>query len=195
MSAERDPSNGHGVGAAVQEISERASVLVREEVELAKAEVAVKAKSLAHGGAVAVAAGVFVVFALVLLLQAASWGVWLAFIGGQDYWAGFLIVGVFLLLVAALAGLIAQRAFKKGSPPTPQMAIDEARLIQETVKAPLEGGSAVAVGAAPQGAVADHARSATAATAATVAATGSGAAAAADSAPGKDDDPTGEGAR
>lgn len=177
MSAERDPGNGAGVGAAVQQISEQASVLVREEVELAKAEVAVKAKSLAQGGAVAVAAGVFVVFALVLLLQAASWGVWLAFIGGQDYWAGFLIVGVFLLLVAALAGLIAQRAFKKGSPPTPQMAIDEARLIQETVKAPLEGGSATAVAAAGS------------------AATGSEAVAAADSARGKGEDPTGEGAR
>ena len=100
----------------------------------------------------AAAAGVFVVFALVLLLEAASWGVWLAFIGGQDYWAGFLIVGVVLIVLAAIAGFIASRAFKKGSPPTPQMAIDEARLIQETVKAPLEGGSAVAVDAAGTGA-------------------------------------------
>lgn len=150
MSAERDPGTAAGVGAAVQEISERASVLVREEVELAKAEVQVKVKSLARGGVVAAAAGVFVVFALVLLLQAASWGVWLAFIGGQDYWAGFLIVAVVLLLAAALAGFIAQRAFKKGAPPTPQMAIDEARLIQETVKAPLEGGSAAAVSAAAE---------------------------------------------
>lgn len=147
MSADRDPQTTSGMGAAVQEITERASVLVREEVELAKAEVAAKAKSLAQGGVVAAAAGVFVVFALVLLLQAASWAVWLLFIGGQDYWAGFLIVGVALLLIAALAAFVAQRAFKKGSPPTPQMAIDEARLIQETVKAPLEGGSATSVAA------------------------------------------------
>jgi len=151
------------MGAAVQEISERASVLVREEVELAKAEVAAKAKSLAQGGAVAAAAGVFVIFALVLLLQAASWGVWLAFIGGQDYWAGFLIVGVVLLILAALAAFIAQRAFKKGSPPTPQMAIDEARLIQETVKAPLEGGSATAVAAAAGSSAADGSGTAAAA--------------------------------
>jgi len=168
VSADRDPRAASGMGAAVQEISERATVLVREEVELAKAEVAAKAKSLAQGGVVAAAAGVFVVFALVLLLQAASWGVWLAFIGGQDYWAGFLIVGALLLLAAALAAFIAQRAFKKGSPPTPQMAIDEARLIQETVKAPLEGGSAAAVaaGTGADGPASEASRAATASVAA-----------------------------
>lgn len=148
MSADPAPRPTVGVGETVQEISERASVLVREEIELAKAEVQVKAKSLAQGGAVAVAAGVFVLFAVVLLLEAASWGVWLAFIGGQDYWAGFLIMGVVLLGLATIAGFVASRAFKKGSPPTPQMAIDQARMIQETVKAPLDGGSAVAVDAA-----------------------------------------------
>ena len=39
-----------------------------------------------------------------------------------------------LLLLGALAGYIAARAFKSGAPPTPQMAIDEAKLIKETVQ-------------------------------------------------------------
>ena len=39
-----------------------------------------------------------------------------------------------LLLLGALAGYIASRAFKSGSPPTPQLAIDEAKLIKETVQ-------------------------------------------------------------
>ena len=43
------------------------------------------------------------------------------------------MAAVFLVL-AAIAGLIAYRAVKAGSPPTPQLAIDEAKLIRETVR-------------------------------------------------------------
>jgi hypothetical protein len=39
-----------------------------------------------------------------------------------------------LFLLGAIAGLIAARAFKRGAPPTPEMAIDEAKRIRETVQ-------------------------------------------------------------
>ena len=42
-------------------MSERASLLVREEIELAKAEMAVKARKLATGAVVGIVAGVFFV--------------------------------------------------------------------------------------------------------------------------------------
>ena len=122
----------HKFGESVQEITERLSVLFREEVELAKAEVEVKAKSLARGAAVGAAAGVFVVTAIFIFL----FGVAFAF---YDYvfdhlvW-GFLITTGMLLVLAALAGLGAAKLFKKGSPPMPDMAIDEARRIRETVQ-------------------------------------------------------------
>ena len=38
-----------------------------------------------------------------------------------------------LFIVGAIAGLLAARLFKRGSPPTPQMAIEEGKLIKETV--------------------------------------------------------------
>ena len=38
-----------------------------------------------------------------------------------------------LLLLGALAGVLACRAVRKGSPPVPTMAIDEAKKIRETV--------------------------------------------------------------
>jgi len=136
-----DPTGpaAEGVAAAVQEVSERASVLVREEIELAKAEMQFKARSLTRGAVIAAAAGVFVVIAVLFILTAAAWGIWVAFFGdSQDYWLGFLIVAVLLLLAAGIAGWLAAKAFKRGSPPTPQMAIDEARLIQDTVTAPFE---------------------------------------------------------
>jgi hypothetical protein len=37
------------------------------------------------------------------------------------------------LLLAALAGFLAFRALRSGAPPTPAMAIDEARKIREAV--------------------------------------------------------------
>jgi uncharacterized membrane protein YqjE len=119
---------------AVTQVSERASLLVREEIELAKAEMAAKARKLATGAIVGVVAGVFVLTGLFFLLNSAAWGAYLIF-GGTSYWAGFLIVAVALFLLGALAGIVAYRAVRKGTPPTPTMAIDEAKKIRETVTA------------------------------------------------------------
>jgi hypothetical protein len=85
---------------------------------------------------VGAAAGVFVLAALLLILHGLSWLAWyLLFPAEQFFWGFFLVAAVFLVL-AAIAGLIAYRAVKAGSPPTPQLAIDEAKLIRETVTSP-----------------------------------------------------------
>lgn len=118
----------------VTQVSERVSLLVREEIELAKAEMSAKARKLAIGAVVGVVAGVFFITALFFLLNSAAWGAYLIF-GGTAYWAGFLIVAGVLFLLGALAGGLAYRALRKGSPPTPAMAIDEAKKIRETVTA------------------------------------------------------------
>ena len=62
------PSQPQNIATAITEVSERATLLVREEIELAKAEVAEKAMKLARGAAVGVAAGVFFVMALLFVL-------------------------------------------------------------------------------------------------------------------------------
>lgn len=118
----------------VTQVSERASLLIREEIELAKAEMTAKARKLATGAVVGIVAGVFFITALFFLLNSAAWGAYLIF-GGTAYWAGFLIVAGLLFLLGALAGGLAYRAVRKGSPPTPTMAIDEAKKIRETVTA------------------------------------------------------------
>ncbi len=61
------------IAAAIAEISERATLLVREEIELAKAEVGEKATKLAKGAVVGVAAGVFFMTALVFALIGCAW--------------------------------------------------------------------------------------------------------------------------
>jgi predicted phage tail protein len=120
------------IAQAITEVSERASLLVREEIELAKAEVTAKLAKLVRGAVVGIVAGLFVVVGLLFLLQSGAWGAYLIF-GGTAYWAGFLIVAGALFLLGALAGMLAYRAVRRGTPPVPVMAIDEAKKIRETV--------------------------------------------------------------
>jgi hypothetical protein len=121
------------IAGAIQEVSERAQLLVREEIELAKAELTQKVTSIAKGAAVGAAAGIFVVTALLFVLHGLSWLAWDLLFKGTNYYWGFFIVAAALLLLGAIAGFVAARLFKFGTPPTPKMAIDEAKLIRETV--------------------------------------------------------------
>jgi uncharacterized membrane protein YgcG len=129
------PSNNQNIAQAIQEVSDRAQLLVREEIELAKAEVSAKVSKLIKGAVVGIAAGIFLIFGLFLLLDGFAWLAYWAipFPDGQFFW-GFFVVAAVLFLLGALAGLIAARAFKRGAPPTPEMAIDEAKRIRETVQ-------------------------------------------------------------
>jgi uncharacterized membrane protein YqjE len=123
------------VGQAIQEVSERAQILVREEIELAKAEVTEKINSLVKGAVVGAVGAIFGVFGLVFLLHGLSWLLWFVlFSDSNNYFWGFFIIAGVLFLLGALAGFLAARAFKRGSPPTPELAIDEAKRIRETVK-------------------------------------------------------------
>jgi len=139
----QEQQSAQNIAAAIAEVSERASVLVREEIELAKAEVAEKARKLMRGAVVGVAAGVFVVSALVFALVGCAWLLYFYLPGNAfAYFWGFFAMAVILLVLGALAGLFAARAVKKGSPPVPNMAIEEARKIRDAVSAGSEGAGA-----------------------------------------------------
>jgi hypothetical protein len=135
-SPEKDqPQN---IAAAVAEVSERATLLIREEIELAKAEVAEKATKLLKGAVVGIAAGVFVITALFFVLIGCAYLLYYELPIGNEltYFWGFFAMALILLVLGALAGFLAAKALKAGSPPVPSMAIDEARKIRETVSAP-----------------------------------------------------------
>jgi uncharacterized membrane protein YgcG len=131
------------IAAAITEVSDRMTLLVREEIELAKAEVTAKMTKLVRGIAVAAAAGIFILIAVMFALDGFAWLIYyeVPFGNAFTYFWGFFIMAGILLVFGALAGGLAYRALKSGSPPTPQMAIDEARLIRETLGSGVEGQS------------------------------------------------------
>jgi uncharacterized membrane protein YqjE len=116
------------VGELVFEVSDRASSLVREEIELAKTEVTEKFNRLLQGSVAGLAAGIFVLFALFLLMLGVAW--LLNDLVFNNFWAGFFVEAALFLLIGAGAGLFAWRAFKRAAPPTPDMAIEEAKEIK-----------------------------------------------------------------
>jgi uncharacterized membrane protein YqjE len=137
---ERSAHAGQGtetqnIAATIAEVSERATLLVREEIELAKVEMTEKATKLVRGAVVGVAAGVFFFTALVFALVGCAWLLYYYLpIGNKfTYFWGFFAMSVILVVLGALAGLIAARAVKKGAPPVPNMAIEEARKIRDSV--------------------------------------------------------------
>ena len=121
------------LGEIVNEVSEKATLLVREEIELAKAEVQQKATRLAKGAAFAAVAAAFLLFMLIYFLEALSW-FWNDLFNFNAAWPGFLITTGILLVLGLIAGLLAARFFKKGAPPTPDMAIEEAKKTREVLE-------------------------------------------------------------
>ena len=124
-------SNGSAdksLGEVVNDVSAKASLLVREEIELAKAEISEKVSSLAKGGAIAIAAGAFLIFALIYLFEALAWFFNDLFNVKHAFWLGFVMVFGILCILAAIAGMIGRRLIKRGAPPAPTMAIEEAKI-------------------------------------------------------------------
>src|ERR1700744_340621 len=102
------------------------SVLVREEIELAKSEMVTKVSSIARGAAAVAIGAVFGVFALVFVLLSIAWGINAA---TGSLWIGMAAVMVLLLVLTLFAFLFAWRKLKVGAP-KPTMAIDEAKKIR-----------------------------------------------------------------
>jgi uncharacterized membrane protein YqjE len=119
-----------GVGAAAKQVAEHASALARLEVELAGLELKSKVAALGLGAGLAIAAGVLALFALGFGLAAAA--VALAIV--LDAWLALLLVFVGLLVLAGILALIGLATIKRGTPPVPKQAIEEAKRTQEALR-------------------------------------------------------------
>jgi len=127
------PPEDRSVGELVFDVSEKTASLIREEIELAKAEISEKVGKILRGSAVGIAAGTFAFLALILVMEGFAW-----LLNEEVFdkaWPGFFVEAAIFLLIAAGAGFFAYRSLQAGSPPVPEQAIEEAK----ATKATLEG--------------------------------------------------------
>ncbi len=124
-----EPGNA-SLGSAAKDVAEHASALVRLELELAKLEVGRKVGLLGVGIGLAVGAALVAVYAVGFLFAtiAAALATFL------PTWLALLIVTLFLLLVAGILGMLGLSRIKRGAPPVPEQAIEEAKLTSEALK-------------------------------------------------------------
>ena len=110
------------LAALVTSASRDLSALVRDEVELAKAEIKDDVRHAGVGMGMFVGAAVLAFLASIVLSFAIAYAL---FALGLDRWLAFLIVGVVYLLVAGLLGFLGSKQVKRVKPP--QETIDSTK--------------------------------------------------------------------
>jgi MFS family permease len=119
-----DQHNGERpVGELVKEATEQAQTLVRQEIELAKAELSEKGKKAGIGVGMFGGAGLFGLFAFGALTA--------AFIAAVDlalpFWAAALIVAAVYGAIAGVLALTGKNKVQEASPPVPEEAVDNVK--------------------------------------------------------------------
>jgi len=131
------------VGEIIKNITDDVKLLVRDQMELAKAELMPAAKKGGTGAGLFGAAGYFALSATILLYISAALGLYAAGLAG---WLAFLIVAVALLLLAGILALVGYLIVKRIRPP--ERTIAQANLTTTEVKGAAE--RALAAANAPQ---------------------------------------------
>jgi hypothetical protein len=119
-----------GIRASLRRVIRHAGSLSQLQKELARAEMKRKGAALGAGGALVVAAGVILFFAVAFGLATAAAALALV----VDWWLALLIMFVLLLLVTIILVLVGVRLIKKGTPPVPEQALEEIRLTRQTLR-------------------------------------------------------------
>ena len=119
-----------GLRGAAQAVTDRARSLVRLEIELATAELRKKLQTIGIGIGLLAGAAVLAFYGVGFALATIAAGLATT----VSTWLALLIVTVGLLVVVALLVVIGRATIKKGAPPVPLQAIEEAKLTAEAVK-------------------------------------------------------------
>ena len=119
-----------GLGAAAKLVSERVSAIVRLELQLAAAELKKKVVALGLGIGLLVGAALFGFFFLAFALATVAAALALV----VSTWLALLIVTGALLLLVGLLAVVGIGRLRKGTPPVPEQAIEEAKLTAEALK-------------------------------------------------------------
>jgi len=116
-------SDDRSLAELTKQFSDQASSLARKEVELAKAEMAIKAKRLGIGAGAFGAAGVVGLFALGALTATAI----LALATAMESWLAALIVTAIYAAAAGVLALVGKSRVEAGTPPVPEEAVESVK--------------------------------------------------------------------
>ena len=116
VNATTGDSRDRPIGELVKELSSQTSTLVRQEIELARAELQQKGKLAGKGAGMLGGAAI----AALLALGALTAGLIALLDQWMDTWIAALIVMVLWAVVAAVLAKAGQSALKRATPPAPQ---------------------------------------------------------------------------
>ncbi|MFJ4470353.1 phage holin family protein [Streptomyces sp. NPDC089424] len=120
----------HSVGELVGQATEQLSQLVRQEVSLAKEELAAKGRRAGRGGGLLGAAGAVAYAGLLALAATATAALSLTL----PVWAAALIVTGVLFALAALLAATGRAQLRRAAPPTPEVTLGSVRADVEEIK-------------------------------------------------------------
>ncbi len=126
------------IGQLVADASSDMSAIVRSEIELAKVEITKDVSHAGKGLGMFAGAGALAAYGFLLVLLAAAWGLVAA---GLPVWAGLLIVGVVLFLIAGILAFVGKNQVSKVQG-KPVKTIDNAQKTLAAVKPPQKASSA-----------------------------------------------------
>lgn len=118
------------VSELVQQASNQAALLVRDEIKLAQVELQEKGKRAGIGAGMFGGSGLFALYGVGALVATAI----LALATAMDAWLAALIVAVVLFAIAGVLALTGKKQVEQATPPAPEQAIDSAKTDVDHIK-------------------------------------------------------------
>jgi hypothetical protein len=131
-----DSRDDRSASELLRDLSQQTGDLVRQEMELAKAELRVKGKAAGLGAGMFGGAGLMGLYALGALTAAAILGLAIVL----DAWLAALIVGLAYGAVAGVLALTGKKKVEQASPPVPEQAIESSKEDVEWTKQRAQAG-------------------------------------------------------
>lgn len=127
-----DPTRGRSTGELVKDLSRQVSTLARQEVELAKLEMAEKGKKAGIGGGLLAGAAV----AALLALGSLTAFLILALSQGMEAWLAALLVTALWAAIGIVLALVGRQKLEEVGTPIPEETIESVKEDVEWLKSP-----------------------------------------------------------
>ena len=134
--SQENPDRDHSTGELLKELSDQSTTLIKQEVELAKAELQEKGKQAGTGAGMFGGAGLFGIGAFAALTTA----VIAVLSTAMETWIAALIVAVVYGAVAGVLAMTGKKKVQEAAPPVPEQARDSVKEDVEWAKTQARSG-------------------------------------------------------